>query len=287
MNLSMYNDFEWRAKGNEERCEYNSQTVANYARKFPRGHWSFLGPGSEKKWYGTYTDKPNGSWDKIAENMMTNFSDSGHPIFRASSPFERGELRSKEHGKKSLHFNGCDENIEWLLRTVISANPLSVDGAAADFCNELPKDLRAPGKTAAPDQVETMETPTGPCTAENPTNAQQRRNLVQEDERKFEQLSEDQKLFKLCSDAGLKLVDSGQYFYTVDSEEGQQKQHLCREYTMLRNEKKTRVRGWIHKNTRIGPVLNIKVCCRDDGCSIDIFRFHLCFKTIPLLGLES
>ena len=49
-----------KKKGKTERYEYNSQTVANYARKFPRGHWSFLGPGSEKKWYGTSTDKPDG-----------------------------------------------------------------------------------------------------------------------------------------------------------------------------------------------------------------------------------
>ena len=56
-------------------------------------------------------------------------------------------------------------------------------------------------------------------------------------ERKFEQLSEDQKLSKLCSGAGLKLVEKGQYFKTLDTEEGQEMQHLCREYTMLRNEK--------------------------------------------------
>ena len=58
--LSMYNDIEWRAKGNKEICEYHSQTVAICARKFARGHWSFLGRGSEEKWYGTCTDKPDG-----------------------------------------------------------------------------------------------------------------------------------------------------------------------------------------------------------------------------------
>ena len=79
-------------------------------------------------WYGTYTDKPDGSWDEIAENMMTNFSDFGHPIFRASGAFERGEWRSKGDGKESKHFGGSDENIELLLRTVISANQLSVYG---------------------------------------------------------------------------------------------------------------------------------------------------------------
>ena len=64
-------------------------TSMSSSRRFPRGHWSFLGPGSEKKWYGTYTDKPDGSWDQTAEHMMANFSESGHPICRTSSAFER------------------------------------------------------------------------------------------------------------------------------------------------------------------------------------------------------
>ena len=93
---------------------------------------------------------------------------------------------------------------------------------------------------------------------------------MQEYERKFEQLSEDQKLSKLCSDAGLKLVEQGQYFYTLETEEGQQMQHFCREYTMPRNEKGSRVRGWIRKNTKIGPVLNIKVCYRDDRYTFEV-----------------
>ena len=49
--MSMFNDDVWDAKGNKEQCEHNSQAVAEYARKFPRGHWSFLAflePGSEK-----------------------------------------------------------------------------------------------------------------------------------------------------------------------------------------------------------------------------------------------
>ena len=33
--MSMHNDIGWKAEGNTERCEYNSQTVAEYARRFP------------------------------------------------------------------------------------------------------------------------------------------------------------------------------------------------------------------------------------------------------------
>ena len=52
-----------------------------------------------------------------------------------------------------------------------------------------------------------MEITTDFSVAENSSNAQQRRNSLQEYERKFEQSSEDQKLTKLCSDAGLRLVE--------------------------------------------------------------------------------
>ena len=92
--MSMYIVIVW-GEGNEEFCTANSQTVAGYARRFAHGHWSFLGPGSEKKWYGSHTYKPN-EWHHVAEDMMINFSESGHAVFRGSSAFERGSLRSKK-----------------------------------------------------------------------------------------------------------------------------------------------------------------------------------------------
>ena len=106
----------------------------------------------------------------------------------------------------------------------------SVYGAIADLCNEVPKDLRAPWKPAAPDHLETMEIPTGPSGAGPHTNEQQQGNLVQDYERRFEQLSDDQKLSKLCSDAGLKIVETGQHSFTLDTEERNEMQHLCREH---------------------------------------------------------
>ena len=47
--MSMFHDIVWEAKGIEELCEINSKRVEEYARRFPRGHWSFLGPSSERK----------------------------------------------------------------------------------------------------------------------------------------------------------------------------------------------------------------------------------------------
>ena len=76
-----------RKKGNREACVANSLMVAEYARKFAQGRQSFLWPGSEKKWYGTHEDKPNGEWNDVADTMMINFSESGHPVFRGSIAF--------------------------------------------------------------------------------------------------------------------------------------------------------------------------------------------------------
>ena len=152
-------------------------------------------------------------------------------------------------------------DIELLLRTVIAANQLCVYGATADLCKELSEDSESSEKLEASDHLETKEIPAG-----TNTNEQQRGNLVQDYERRFEQLLEDQKLSKLHSDAGLRIVEK--YFFTLDTEEGDRMQHLCREYTMPRCEKKTRAKGWILKNTRIGPVLDITVCRQEDRYSI-------------------
>ena len=99
---------------------------------------------------------------KTAEQIMINFAETSHPIFRATSALEKGESRSKTNGEKSIHFNGSKGNIDLLLRMVISANQLSVYGAVD---------------------------------------------------------SNDQKLSKLCSDAGLKINERGHFFITLDTEE--------------------------------------------------------------------
>ena len=67
-------------------------------------------------------------------------TESCHPIFRASSALERGDLGSKGHDKKSTPFNEKEGNLELLLRMVISVNQLSIHGAIADLCKELNED---------------------------------------------------------------------------------------------------------------------------------------------------
>ena len=127
--ISMFNYIVWDAKGNDELCVNNSKTTFEKAERFLRGHCSFLGPGSEIKRYGTYDGKADGSRNRTAEKMLQNFKDSGHPIFRCTSPLVRGHLRSKGGGgKTTIHFNGSTDNLGLLLQMVISVNQLSLSG---------------------------------------------------------------------------------------------------------------------------------------------------------------
>ena len=48
----------------------NARLVSLYARKIGTGQWSFIGPGSEQKWYSMEEDSPQGIWDKIAEKNV-------------------------------------------------------------------------------------------------------------------------------------------------------------------------------------------------------------------------
>ena len=120
---------------NTEECLQNFFEVEKHARRFHRGHWSFLGPRLETTWYKTCFDKPNRKWDRSAAMMILQMStESGHPVFRASSAFERGKLDTKEYGKKSTRFDDNEGNIEMLLRTVISVNQLSIYNILAEKC---------------------------------------------------------------------------------------------------------------------------------------------------------
>ena len=109
--MSMFHDIVWDAKGNDEFCENIQKTIKQHARRFPRGHRSLLGLGSEKKWYGTYDHKPDGSWDRTAEKMLQNFAETNHPVFRGTSALERGELRRKWQEVNTLQWQSPKRSV--------------------------------------------------------------------------------------------------------------------------------------------------------------------------------
>ena len=85
-------------------------------------------------------------------------------------------------------------------------------------------------------------------------------DLLQKYQERVERLSQQNRVIKICTDAGfLTTVDVGQYFMTKDTEEFSQftDSVACREYTLPRNEKSSDPKGWIRGNTKIGPVLEV------------------------------
>ena len=193
--------------------------------------------GSEKKWYGTYDGIPNGSWNRTAEAMLQNFKDSGHPMFRCTSALERRQLRSKAGGRTTRHFTASDENVQLLLKMVTSVNQLSLYGAEADLIKELPDDQRAPGKPVAIYHTE-QEILTQSLLAEVQANDERQGNLSKNNERRFEKLPEDQKLSKFFSEAGLNLVEVGQFFYALPSPNGAKNRSICRDTHYLETKRK-------------------------------------------------
>ena len=51
-----------------------------FAKRFPAGRWSFLGPGSEKKWYSTHGSRPQGEWDRVAAEYRALDRFDGEPM---------------------------------------------------------------------------------------------------------------------------------------------------------------------------------------------------------------
>ena len=135
--MSMFNDISCDRKGNKEECVANAKVVTILARKFGIGQWSFIGPGSEKVWSLMEENSPQGIWDHIAEKMLLEFAESGCPSFRATTPFSRGILKSKGHGKLSIHYCADQKTIETIFRIIAFANQLSLYGAVANICEEF------------------------------------------------------------------------------------------------------------------------------------------------------
>ena len=110
--------------------------IPNKSRITPRGHWTFLGPRDEKKWYGALSYTLEGKWNSIATQMVGRFKETGHAVFNSISALSRGILKRKG-SRETTRFNADSSNTELLFRTIHSANQLSIYGAVSSWCIEF------------------------------------------------------------------------------------------------------------------------------------------------------
>ena len=220
------------------------------------GH--LIGPASENKWYSS-ENSPQGAWDHIAEEMLLLFAESGHPIFRSTTPLSRGQLKSKGRGKVSFHFTADQDAIDTIYRSILSVNQLSVYGAVAAVCEEF-EDHQ--DRTGEPVILMGQSIVLGEIKAEallhdeNPMNDQ---IIWQQFFQQVESLLPKNRVSKFCMEAGfMSVVEVGQYFVTKDTGDfGQFRSVACREYTLPRDDPASQAKGWIQGNMRIGLVLEV------------------------------
>ena len=126
---------------------------------------------------------------EVHRKMLQNFAGSGHPIFRCTSALERGELRSKGGGMTSIHLKGGNtlHHVKWTKKEILTQPPV----------------------------------------AEVQANEERQGNLLQEYEQRFEKWSEDQMLSRLCSEAGLRSVGIGRFFYDLPSPRDEKINHCA------------------------------------------------------------
>ena len=246
----------------KKECESSAQLVSLYAKRFLPGQWSFLGPGSEKKWYSSSEDSPQEEWDRIAEQIMLTFAESTHPVFRSTSPLSRGVLKSKSGGKLSIHYCADPGTIETIYRTIISVTQLRIYGTVSDLCDEYRACHVRTGRPVLAGQSDPLFEPASSLmkTHTRLTDDPAQEDLLQKNKVRVERLSQQYRVIKFRTDAGfLTTVDVGQYFMTKDIEEFIQftDSVACREYTLPRDEKSSDPTCWIRGNTKIWPVLEV------------------------------
>ena len=240
--MSMFNDISWGSKDNKKECESNLQLVSSFAKRFGAGQFAI--PRTwlrEKKWYSIREDCPQGEWDRVAEKMMVTLAESGHPVFRATSPLSRGVHKSKGGGKMSIHYCADQDTITTVFRTITSVNQLSLYGAVAEIFEEYESYHDRTGSPVVGGQSSSSFVPSVmktnvPLNNDDPAFEE---ILLQRYGERIEKLSQQDRLSKFCTDAGfLTSVEVRQCFMTKDNEEFSQFADAvaCREYTLPRDE---------------------------------------------------
>ena len=186
---------------------------------------------------------PQGIWDHIAEKMLVEFAESGYPIFRATTPLSRGNLKSRGHGKLSIHYCAHQATIETIFRIMISANQLSLYGAVANMCEECSSIRDRSGQLdVLMGQSNVLSEINTEVLLENDDPTYQNL-LLQRYEEQIKSLSQTDRVGKFCMDAGfIGVVEIGQYFMTEDNGE-QFYAKACREYTLPRSDGSSQPKG--------------------------------------------
>ena len=289
--MSIFNDISWGPKDNKKECESSAQLVSLYATRFGAGQWSFFGLGSEKKWYSTSEDGPQGEWDRIARANDVD-------ICRMPTP-------SIPIHESIIHWSAQKQRWWKICQYTISSTPERLKPFFAQWFPSISSVFTEQSQICAKNVTLVMSEQDDLLWQDNLTHfscqvwrrhtylwpmiLHKEKDLLQRYEERFEKLSQQDRLSKFCVDAGFQnVVEIGQYFMTRDTEEFSQftDSVACREYILPRGESVSDPKGWIRVNTKIGPVLEVATCCQQGKYGVWKSELSLWTRTILTRGSE-
>ena len=177
------------------------------------------------------------------------------PYRGATTPLSRGTLKSKGHGKLSIHFAADQETIETIFRIIVFANQLSLYGAVANMCEEYES---IHDRSGQPDVVMGQSIVLSEIKAEVPLENDDpayQNFLLQRYAERIKSLSQTDRVSNFCMDAGfISVVEVGQYFMTKDNGDLTQFHAVaCREYILPREDGSSQPKGWIQGTRKLDP----------------------------------
>ena len=287
--MSMFNDISWGERDNEKEWVKCSTSFSQHVMRLGTGQWSFIDPGSEKKWYSIKEDSPQGICDKIAERMLVGFAESGCPKFPRYEPIVQRSTQKHRTWKTIDTLCGRFGNC-WDFFTYLSLQTSSLYGAVAEICegyesfHERTERPVVMGQSSSSLVLSAINTE---VLLDTDDPAYQNFLLCNNMENEIEKLSRQDKRSKFCMEAGfMRVVENGQYFMTKDTGDFWQFQSVaCREYTLPRGDQASQPKWWIQGNMRIGPLLEVTTSFKTSNMELK-FELSLWIKTILILGSE-
>ena len=256
--MSMFNDISWGSKEKRPRMRIKRSArfyVCNkiFTRKmvFPRT-WV----RKEVVFYSRIqTTRRMGQSRGTNDDGILRKRTHRFSVLRVHCPEERST--AKVVGSYQYTFALTRERLKF-FRTIISVNQPSLYGAVSDLCEECKTCNVRTERPELAGQSDPLFVPSVMKThASLNDDPAQEEDLLQRYQERVEKLSQQDRVIKICADAGfLTTVEVGQYFMTKDTEEFSQfaDSVVCREYTLPRDEQSSDPKGWIRGGT---PILEV------------------------------
>ena len=241
------------------------QKVKTYAQTCSQGHWTFFGPGDEKKWYGKSKYPPDGKWNSLASQMVQRFKETSHPGFLqvpvhwVVEVWERWKEKKRYTSMRMLqthttlvpNHSFCESaqllrsslNLVWRVRPD--------NGRKRTRKTERIRDQRCIDKCEIT-RNKTFGIPPKLVSG----------SRLRENSQDFESLSETVQFTKFCELASIwNRVSAGVSYKTqADEDDGLGDPiPLCREYTLPRANPQSIVYAAIPGETIIGPIIEVHV----------------------------